>query len=89
MNEGLMNHPMHLHGMAMQVVAKDGYLLPNPYMVDNLDVAPGDRYDVIIEADNPGVWAFHCHTLSHAEAPTGMFGLVTALIVEDPSKPKA
>jgi FtsP/CotA-like multicopper oxidase with cupredoxin domain len=88
MNEGLMNHPMHLHGMAMQVVAKDGYLLPSPYFCDNLDIAPGDRYDVIIAADNPGVWAFHCHTLSHAEAPTGMFGLVTALIVEDPSKPK-
>jgi FtsP/CotA-like multicopper oxidase with cupredoxin domain len=89
MNEGLMNHPMHLHGMAMQVVAKDGYPLPNPYMCDNLDIAPGDRFDVIITADNPGVWAFHCHTLSHAEAPSGMFGLVTALIVEDPSAPKS
>ena len=89
MNEGLMNHPMHLHGMAMQVVAKDGYPLPMPYLCDTLDVAPGDRYDVIIEADNPGAWAFHCHTLSHAESPGGMFGLVTALIVEDPSKPKA
>jgi FtsP/CotA-like multicopper oxidase with cupredoxin domain len=86
MNEGLMNHPMHLHGMPMQVVAKDGYLLPNPYFCDNLDVAPGDRFEVIVEADNPGTWAFHCHTLSHAEAPTGMFGLVTALIVEDGSK---
>jgi len=86
MNEGLMNHPMHLHGMPMQVVAKDGYLLPQPYLCDTLDVAPGDRYDVIITADNPGAWAFHCHTLSHAEAPNGMFGLVTALIVEDPSK---
>ena len=86
MNEGLMNHPMHLHGMAMQVVAKDGYVLANPYMCDTLDVAPGDRYDVIIEADNPGAWAFHCHTLSHAESPDGMFGLVTALIVEDPTK---
>lgn len=82
MNEGLMNHPMHLHGMAMRVVAKDGYVLPQPYMCDTLDVAPGDRYDVIIECDNPGAWAFHCHTLSHAEAPSGMFGLVTALIVE-------
>jgi manganese oxidase len=86
MNEGLMNHPMHLHGMPVTVVAKDGYLLPNPYMVDNLDIAPGDRYEVIIDCDNPGVWAFHCHTLSHAEAPSGMFGLVTALIVEDPNK---
>ena len=88
MNEGLMNHPMHLHGMPVQVVAKDGYPTPMPYFVDNLDIAPGDRYDVIVTADNPGVWAFHCHTLSHAEAPSGMFGLVTALIVEDPSQPK-
>jgi FtsP/CotA-like multicopper oxidase with cupredoxin domain len=86
MNEGLMNHPMHLHGMAMQVVAKDGYVLPQPFMCDTLDVAPGDRFDVIITADNPGAWAFHCHTLSHAESPSGMFGLVTALIVEDPNK---
>ncbi len=86
MNEGLMNHPMHLHGMAMKVVVKDGYPLPQPYMCDTLDVAPGDRYDVLIEVDNPGVWAFHCHTLSHAESPGGMFGLVTALIVEDPAK---
>ncbi len=82
MNEGLMNHPMHLHGMPMRVVAKDGWLLPNPYMCDTLDVAPGDRYDVIIECDNPGTWAFHCHTLSHAESPQGMFGLVTVLVVE-------
>jgi len=86
MNEGLMNHPMHLHGMAMQVVAKDGYPLPNPYLCDTLDVAPGDRYDVIIAADNPGAWAFHCHTLSHAESPQGMFGLVTALIIADDKK---
>ncbi|MGE0544565.1 MAG: multicopper oxidase family protein [Dehalococcoidia bacterium] len=89
LNEGLMNHPMHLHGMPMQVVAKDGYLLSSPYFCDNLDIAPGDRYEVIIEADNPGTWAFHCHTLSHAEAPTGMFGLVTVLIVDDPSKSSA
>ncbi|MFN8558027.1 MAG: multicopper oxidase domain-containing protein [Dehalococcoidia bacterium] len=82
MNEGLMNHPMHLHGMPMRVVAKDGYLLPNSYQCDNLDVAPGDRYEVLIEAETPGIWAFHCHTLSHAESPEGMFGLVTAIIIE-------
>ncbi len=31
----------------------------------------------------PGVWAWHCHILNHAEGPTGMFGMVTALIVEE------
>ncbi len=83
MNEGLMIHPMHLHGMPMKVIAQDGYLLPQPYVCDTLNIAPGQRWDAIIEATEPGVWAFHCHVLTHAEGPTGMFGMVTALIVEE------
>lgn len=83
MNEGLMIHPMHLHGMPMTVIARDGYLLPTPYMCDTIEVDPGQRTDVIIEATELGVWAFHCHVLSHAEGPTGMFGMVTALIVQE------
>lgn len=82
MNEGMAIHPMHLHGMAMRVIAEDGYPLPQPYTVDTLLVAPGQRFDVIVTADNPGVWAFHCHVLSHAESRQGMFGMVTALIVK-------
>jgi FtsP/CotA-like multicopper oxidase with cupredoxin domain len=82
MNEGTMIHPMHLHGMPMQVIAKDGYPLPQPYMCDTLNIAPGDRWDVIVNADNPGTWAFHCHILPHAEGPMGMFGMVTAFVVE-------
>ncbi|MDQ2935325.1 MAG: multicopper oxidase domain-containing protein [Chloroflexota bacterium] len=39
------------------------------------------RIDVLIEASELGVWAFHCHILTHAEGPDGMFGMVTALIV--------
>src|SRR5215211_1739414 len=83
MNEGLMIHPMHLHGMPMTVIARDGYLLPTPYRCDTLEVDPGQRTEVIIEATELGVWAFHCHVLNHAEGPTGMFGMVTALIVEE------
>ena len=45
MNEGLMIHPMHLHGMPMTVIAKDGYLLPQPYMCDTLNIAPGQRFE--------------------------------------------
>lgn len=82
MNEGMMIHPMHLHGMPMQVIAKDGYLLPQPYYCDTLNISPGDRWDVIVDSDNPGTWAFHCHVLSHAESSQGMFGMVTVLIVE-------
>lgn len=82
MNEGVMVHPMHLHGLTYEVFARDGYLLPQPFKCDTLTIAPGERWDAIVVADNPGVWAFHCHILTHAEGPTGMFGMVTAMIVE-------
>ena len=81
MNEGMMIHPMHLHGMPMTVIDKDGYPQPQPWKCDTLNIAPGDRWDVIIDCNNPGTWAFHCHILPHAESERGMFGMVTALIV--------
>lgn len=84
-NEGQLIHPMHLHGMPMWVFARDGWPLPQPFMCDTLNIAPGERWDVIVEAELPGVWVFHCHILSHAEGPTGMFGMVTALVVNDPN----
>jgi FtsP/CotA-like multicopper oxidase with cupredoxin domain len=82
MNEGMMIHPMHLHGMHMTVIAKDGWAQPAPWKCDTLNVAPGERWDVIVQCKNPGVWAFHCHILPHAESDHGMFGMVTAVIVE-------
>jgi len=83
MNEGQMIHPMHLHGMPQLTFAKDGWNLPQPYMNDTVNVAPGERWDVIVDCTELGVWAFHCHILSHAESEHGMFGMVTALIVEE------
>lgn len=82
MNEGLQIHPMHLHGIAQRVIAKDGHLLEHPYMADTVLVAPGERYDVLVKATEVGAWAFHCHILSHAEGPDGMFGMVTAMVVQ-------
>ena len=82
MNEGMMIHPMHLHGMHMTVIAKDGWPQPAPWKCDTLNVAPGERWDVIVNCNNPGTWAFHCHILPHAESDHGMFGMVTALIVK-------
>jgi manganese oxidase len=83
MNEGYMIHPMHLHGIPQLVFAKDGYHLPSPYMCDTLNIAPGERYDVLIDCTEPGVWAYHCHILIHAESRNGMFGMVTVLIVQE------
>ncbi len=82
MNEGMMIHPMHLHGMHMTVIDKDGWPQPAPWKCDTLNIAPGERWDVIVNCKNPGTWAFHCHILPHAETDHGMFGMVTALIVQ-------
>jgi manganese oxidase len=76
MNEGMMIHPMHLHGMHMTVIDKDGWPQPAPWRCDTLNVAPGERWDVIVNCTNPGTWAFHCHILPHAESEHGMFGMV-------------
>ena len=83
MNEGLQIHPMHLHGMPQLVIAKDGWTLPTPHYEDTVLVAPGERIDVLIDASEVGTWAFHCHILTHAEGPDGMFGMVTALVVQE------
>jgi manganese oxidase len=81
MNEGLMTHPMHLHQPVGYIIAKDGMPLSTPMPSDTINVAPGERYTVLYTAVDPGVWAWHCHILNHAETPTGMTGMVTALIV--------
>ena len=83
MNEGMMIHPMHLHGMHMRIVEKDGWPLEGAaFRCDTINIAPGERWDAIINCNNPGTWAFHCHILPHAESEHGMFGMVTALIVK-------
>ena len=81
-NEGLQVHPMHLHGMPGTVIAKDGIPLASPYGADTVLVGPGERYTVLVQATEPGTWAWHCHVLTHAEREDGMFGMVTALIVQ-------
>jgi FtsP/CotA-like multicopper oxidase with cupredoxin domain len=88
-NEGMQIHPMHLHGLPQLVIGKDGFPVPQPYSVDTVSVAPGERWTVLVKptaeflaANNkPGVWAFHCHILNHAEGDQGMFGMVTTFIV--------
>ena len=95
-NEGLQSHPMHLHHMPQLVVAKDGFPLEQPYFADTVNVAPGERYSVLVQSRpqdvsvdpvdrstvlGPGIWAFHCHILTHAEGDKGLQGMVTAWVV--------
>jgi len=82
-NEGLTAHPMHQHQFPQLVYAKDGIALDYPYWADTVNVAPGERYSVIYQAVDPGVWVWHCHILTHVERDTGMFGMVTALVVNE------
>ena len=80
-NEGLQGHPMHMHQPVGWIIAKDGKPLEVPMPADTIWIAPGERYTVLYKATDPGVWAWHCHILSHAEGASGIFGMTTALVV--------
>jgi FtsP/CotA-like multicopper oxidase with cupredoxin domain len=60
-------HPMHVHGGPFTVVARDGQTLPGParFDADTINVGPGQRYDVIWTAREPGKWLVHCHIGHH------------------------
>lgn len=73
-NESMMAHPMHLHGMFVQLLnGQPGERLPNKHIVS---VAPGASYSALLTADEPGEWAFHCHLLYHMSA-----GMMTKVVV--------
>jgi len=60
-------HPMHVHGGPFEVVAVDGTTLqPSArYYADTINVAPGQRYDVLWKARKAGKWLIHCHIAHH------------------------
>ena len=72
-NRTMMAHPMHLHGHLFQVVEINGKPLRGAVR-DSVLVAPRATVKVVFDADNPGLWAFHCHNLYHMAA--GMFATV-------------
>ena len=67
-NDTMMNHPMHLHGMWMHLENGQGEAMPR---VHTLNVKPAERVSLLFYADAPGPWAFHCHVLYHMDS--GMF----------------
>lgn len=81
-NLGQMTHPMHMHGHPFQIVATDGYPVPEAQALtkDVVNIGPGERYDLLMTSDNPGTWLFHCHILTHVqnhgEEPGGMITVV-------------
>ncbi|MEV6369008.1 multicopper oxidase family protein [Micromonospora musae] len=68
-NRSLVVHPWHLHGHHVLVLARDGKpATGSPLWWDSFDVRPGEVWEVAFRADNPGMWANHCHNLPHADA---------------------
>jgi len=60
-------HPMHLHGHRVLVTARNGVAATgSPWWTDSFDLQPGETFDVVFLADNPGIWMDHCHNLEHA-----------------------
>ncbi|MDG4866594.1 copper resistance system multicopper oxidase [Guyparkeria sp. 1SP6A2] len=71
-NDTMMDHPIHLHGMWMELENQHGDLRPRKHTIS---VKPGEMLSARISADAPGDWAFHCHLLYHMKA--GMFRVVS------------
>ena len=64
-NDTAWHHPIHLHGHAFQVVARNGVKVSRTEWRDTVLMNPRDRVDIAFVADNPGDWMLHCHVLEH------------------------
>jgi len=70
-NDTMMEHPIHLHGLWSELENGSGEFSPYKH---TLIVKPAERLSYLVSADTPGRWAFHCHLQYHMEA--GMFRTV-------------
>jgi FtsP/CotA-like multicopper oxidase with cupredoxin domain len=73
-NETAWHHPMHLHGHSFRVLSRNGEPTRHKEWQDTVLLAPRERVEIALVADNPGDWMFHCHILEHQEG--GMMGVI-------------
>ena len=73
-NDSMMAHPMHLHGMFVQL--ENGQPLAELPNKHTIIIPPGQKVSVLLTADELGEWAIHCHLLYHMSA-----GMMNKLIV--------
>jgi len=73
-NDTMMTHPIHLHGMFFDLVVDESDHKPRKHTVN---VKPGDKLSFDVSAEHVGDWAFHCHLLFHMHA--GMMQVVSLL----------
>lgn len=77
-------HPIHIHGHQFSVIATDGNTIKtnNRLIKNTINVASGETWDVAFNANNPGIWPFHCHIPHHMSNnmtnPTG--GMFTTIV---------
>lgn len=81
-NDTMMTHPIHLHGMFFDLATGGGNHRPRKHTVN---VKPGEKLSFDVTADHVGDWAFHCHLMFHMHA--GMMQVVSVLPKEDGSAP--
>ena len=72
-----MQHPIHLHGQRMLVVARDGVPAKNLVWKDTALIPVGSTVDLLIDASNPGAWMLHCHIAEHLGS-----GMMTVMTVQ-------
>jgi FtsP/CotA-like multicopper oxidase with cupredoxin domain len=71
-----MQHPIHIHGMRFLILDQDGKVNNNLGWKDTILVPKGSTADILLVADNPGLWLMHCHIAEHMGA-----GMMTVLKV--------
>ncbi len=64
-NTGYQSHFIHTHSHKFIAVARDGANVNEPQKIDTIEVGPAQRIDIILFADNPGIWPLHCHRNDH------------------------
>ncbi len=73
-NDTAWHHPMHLHGHSFRVISRNGQPTELKEWQDTVLLAPRERAQIALVADNPGNWMFHCHILEHQVG--GMMGVI-------------
>ena len=73
-NATAFSHPIHLHGHSFRVLSRDEKPTAYREWQDTVLIAPRERVEIALVADNPGDWMFHCHILEHQAA--GMMGVI-------------
>ncbi|GAN54371.1 copper resistance system multicopper oxidase [Tanticharoenia sakaeratensis] len=70
-NDTMMEHPIHLHGLWSELENGQGDFRPYKHTIIS---QPGSKLSYLVTADSPGLWAYHCHLLYHMDL--GMFRTV-------------